>query len=92
MDISFADLKEKEIINQYLNEISELDEKLKAEYAKYVESLSQSYVKFLGILMNAFSPNVEAAFNGSIELALSMGVPVEDILDSHSKVVSYFTE
>ena len=84
--------KEKEIINQYLNEINALDEKLSTEYAKYVESLSQSYAKFLNILTNAFSTNAETAFNGSIALALEFGVSSNDILDSYSKISSYFTE
>ena len=84
--------KEKEIINQYLDEISALEEKLSVEYAKYVESLSQSYAKFLNILTTAFSANAEEAFACSIDLALKLGVPAEDILDSHSKITSYFTE
>ena len=69
-----------------------MDEKLSVEYAKYVEALSQSYAKFLDILTVAFSANAEVAFTGSIELALKLGVPAEDVLDSHAKVVSYFTE
>ena len=84
--------KEKEIINQYLNEINALDEKLSIEYTKYVESLTQSYAKFLNILTSAFSTNAETAFNGSIALALEFGVPSTDILDSYSKISSYFTE
>lgn len=84
--------KEKEIIKQYLDEINALDEKLRVEYAKYVETLSQSYAKFLDILTTAFSTNAEVAFAGSVELALKFGVPADDILDSHAKVVSYFID
>lgn len=84
--------KEKEIIKQYLDEINALDEKLSVEYAKYVETLSQSYAKFLDILTSAFSTNAEVAFAGSVELALKFGVPADDILDSHAKVVSYFID
>jgi len=84
--------KEKEIINQYLKEINTLDGKLSAEYATYVESLTQSYAKFLNILTSAFSTNAETAFNGSIALALEFGVSSNDILDSYSKITSYFTE
>ena len=84
--------KEKEIINQYLEEINALEEKLSVEYAKYIESLNQSYAKFLNILTTAFSANAEVAFTGSIELALKLGVPAEDVLDSHAKVISYFID
>lgn len=84
--------KEREIINQYLEEINALDEKLSIGYTKYIESLSKSYAKFLNILTNAFSTDAEAAFTDSIELALHFGVSSEEILDSHSKIISYFTE
>ena len=84
--------KEKEIINQYLEEINALEEKLSVEYAKYIESLNQSYAKFLNILTTAFSANAEVAFAGSVELALKLGVPAEDVLDSHAKVISYFID
>ena len=84
--------KEKAIVNKYINELGALDESLNVEYAEYVESLKQSYAKFLDILVIAFSADIEVAFNGSIVLASKLGVPTEDILDSHSKVISYFVE
>ena len=91
-DYSFTYNADGILINQYLKEINALDGKLSAEYATYVESLTQSYAKFLNILTSAFSTNAETAFNGSIALALEFGVPSTDILDSYSKISSYFTE
>ena len=88
---AFSD-KENRLIREYVDEMSILDQQLNEEYAACIESLNESYKKFLDILSRAFSPDVETAFNGSVALALQVGVPIDDILDSYDKVVSYFTE
>ena len=84
--------KEKDVVNQYVEELNSLDERINIEYANYIKLLNESYTKFLCILSTAFSTDVEAAFNGSIRLAKTVGVPLDDILDSYSKVTSYFIE
>ena len=84
--------KEGELVKGYLNEIKELDAALSAEYSEYVSIVSRSYSKFSELMMNAFSPDVETAFGGSIALAAMLGVPSDEILTSHKKIVSYFTE
>ncbi|WP_156666255.1 hypothetical protein [Rhodococcus sp. HS-D2] len=45
---------------------------------------------YLGVLERAFSPDVEDALLGSVELALELGVASEEVLDSVEKVLAYF--
>lgn len=84
--------KENEIIEAYLKELNALDGKLSSEYQIYVAGLSEHYSQYLEILSMAFDPDVYTAFEGSISLAEKMGVPAEDILDSHIKIVNYFED
>ena len=84
--------KEREIINGYLAELKLLDEALDEQYQAYILKLNENFKVFLQLTNAAFSPDVATAFEGSIELARVMGVPTDEILDSHKKVVSYFTE
>lgn len=84
--------KEKAIIDKYISELEALDKTLTTEYQEYIVALNRDYLQFLGILSTAFSVDPTTAFKGSIALAQKLGVPTEDILDSHAKVVSYFTE
>lgn len=84
--------KEKEIIEGYLKELGELDEKLAIEYQQYIEKLNQNFAVYMELLAAAFYPDVERALDGSVELAKYMGVLDEKILDSYDKIASYFLD
>ena len=45
---------------------------------------------FMELLDKAFAPDISLAFEESIELAKSCGVPTDEILDSKDKVAAYF--
>ena len=75
-----------------MNEIQELDDKLNEKYREYIAGLMVSIKSFLDILERAFSPNIEIAFNGSVDLARKMGVPENEILNSREKVAAYFLD
>lgn len=47
---------------------------------------------YLAVLERAFDPDIQLAFLGSIELAMEMGVPTEEILDSNDKALAYFLD
>lgn len=84
--------REAALIERYLNEQRVLDAQLTAEYQKLIEKLEASTSRYLGVLERAFSPEVEVALLGSIELALELGVASEDVLDSEEKVLAYFLD
>ncbi len=84
--------REAALIEQYLSEQRELDEQLAAEYRELIEKHDASMSDYLEVLERAFSPDVEVALLGSVELALGLGVPTEDVLDSEDKVFAYFLD
>ena len=43
------------------------------------------------LLDKAFAPDIRVAFEGSIDLVKSCGVPVDEIVDS-KKIASYFMD
>lgn len=81
---------EQKIMEEYLESIRTLDEELKAQYQAYLDQIEESMRLFMDILDKAFAPDVRIAFAGSIQLAKSVGVPSEEILDSKEKIASYF--
>ena len=84
--------QEAALIERYLNEQRALDEQLTAEYQATLEKLDQSMSDYLGLLERAFSPDVQIALTGSIELAVELGVASDEILDSEAKVDAYFLD
>lgn len=84
--------REAELIERYLDEQRVLDERLASEYQELIEMLDASMADFLDLLDRAFSPDVEIALRGSVELASQLGVATEEILDSDEKTLAYFLD
>lgn len=84
--------REAELIERYLLEQRMLDEQLTGEYQNLIEKLDQGISDYLGLLERAFSPDMQLALSGSVELARSMDVPADEILDSEEKVFAYFLD
>ncbi|MGQ4619903.1 hypothetical protein [Nocardia sp. R7R-8] len=84
--------REAALIERYLDEQRTLDEQLAAEYQAILEKLDQSMSDYLGLLERAFSPDVQVALVGSVELAVELGVASDEILDSDEKVDAYFLD
>lgn len=84
--------REAELIAGYLEEQRALDHQLSTEHQELIEKLEASMSDYLDVLERAFSPNVETAFLGSVELALELGVTSEEVLDSEEKVLAYFLD
>lgn len=83
---------ETELIERYLDEQRDLDEQLSAEHQELIRKLNEGMSEYVGLLERAFSPDVQIAFLGSVELARQLGVPAEDILDSEEKIRAYFLD
>ncbi|MEN4448124.1 hypothetical protein [Mycobacterium sp. SM3041] len=84
--------REAALIERYLEEQRTLDEQLAAEYQDLIGKLAASMSDYLGVLERAFSPDVDIALAGSVQLALYVGVASEDVLDSEEKVTAYFLD
>lgn len=84
--------REAALIEQYLGEQRALDEQLAAQYQQLIEQLDASISDYLAVLERAFSPDLEVALHGSVELALELGVAADQVLDSQDKVHAYFLD
>ena len=79
-------------MEQYLKSQVLLDERLNVRYGKYLEELKSNMTAYMSLLGNAFDPDVDTAFDGSIKLAQALHVPMDEILDTPEKVQDYFLE
>ena len=84
--------QEQKILKQYGDELRKLDEDLQIQYGEYLDLLQKDYSIYLSLLEDAFAIDPYISFKGSVELAKSVGVPTEDILDTPDKVVAYFLD
>lgn len=82
--------KEQAIMKKYYDDLFEFNKKLDKQYEQFIAELSKAYEEFISILDVAFSPNVEDALNGSIQLAKACGVDESEILDTKEKAMDYF--
>lgn len=82
--------KEQQLINGYLKYLYELEIALDNKYKKYINELNKGLTIYYEMLEKAFSPNYAEALEGSVALAMSFGVPSEELLKSISEVDDYF--
>jgi hypothetical protein len=80
------------LIEGYLRDQRDLDEHLAAEHQELIDELDVSMAACLQVLERAFSPDVAEALLGSVDLARTVGVATERILDSEEKARSYFLD
>jgi ABC-type iron transport system FetAB permease component len=84
--------RETALVNSYLDDQRTLDEKLALEHDALIGKLESSMSSYVTALDRAFSPDIEVALLGSIELAREVGVSSTDILDTDEKVHEYFLD
>lgn len=84
--------REAELLTRYLEEQRVLDEHLAADYQHLIDLLDASMADYLRVLERAFSPDVEVALLGSVDLALALGVAPDEVLDSAHKTLMYFLD
>lgn len=83
---------EQKIIERYEQEQSLLDERLAAGYGEALSELREDMNRYCLLLKKTFHPNPVSALNGSVELALALGVPQSEMLDDCEKIDAYFLE
>lgn len=84
--------REQKIFEEYAEAVRQLDVSLQDQYQKFVDEIGKDTKLFMELLNRAFAPDIRVAFEGSIDLAKSCGVPVDEILDSKEKIASYFMD
>ncbi|WP_188830701.1 hypothetical protein [Nocardia camponoti] len=84
--------REAALIERYLEEQRVLDAHLAEEHQELLAQLARSMSDYLGLLDRAFSPDVQVALTGSIELALELGVDAAEVLDTDEKTLAFFLD
>lgn len=84
--------REQKIFEEYAEAVRQLDVSLKEQYQEFVDEIGKDTKLFMELLDRAFAPDIRVAFEGSIDLAKSCGVPVDEILDSKEKIASFFMD
>lgn len=84
--------REAALIQRYLDEQRVLDLQLATQYQELMVALDQAMAAYLGLIERAFSPDVEIALSGSVELARGLGLPADEILESDEKILAYFLD
>ena len=82
--------QEQDLIRSYRAEINALNQELDAKYQALMRILKENFSKFQSMVELAFDPDVNKAFDASIEFARFNGVPEDQILKSKSDIDAYF--
>ena len=83
---------EQKIFEEYRKSIYLVDKELNEQYQEFVDEMGKDMQVFMELLDKAFAPDISLAFEGSIELAKSCGVPTDEILVGKDEVVAYFLD
>lgn len=82
--------REQKIFEGYLDSVYQVKRKLQEQYQKFVNEIGKDMQLFMCLLDKAFVPDIRMAFEGSVDLAKSCGVPLDEILNNKEKITSYF--
>ena len=85
-------VREQKIFEEYAEAVRKVDVSLQDQYQKIIDEIGRDTKLFMELLNRAFAPDIRVAFEGSIDLAKSCGVPVDEILDSKEKIASFFMD
>ena len=82
--------KERMILERYLQELDELDNNLDLRYRTIARELDDAVKMFCTLLEEAFAVDYGQALDGSVKLALCMGVSEKVLLKNPAEVDEYF--
>ena len=88
----FFNKKEQEILRGYLTDIKEFERGLDEELAHCMAMLNDEFMRFLTLVYNAFSADYNKSFDGSIQLAFSLGMDADEVLENQKEIDDYFTK
>lgn len=82
--------REDALLTEYLENQKKLDGKLKEKYDAYINDLNEQQQHFNDLLNNAFSADFRTKLQNTASLALSLGVPKNEVLKSVEDVDDFF--
>lgn len=86
----YAYKKEQTIIANYKREIEQLNQQLDIQFLNAVIEIKESLRRFADLEKMAFDKNVNVAFTGSVELAMTVGVEKTQVLQSIEDIDTFF--
>lgn len=81
---------EQSLLSRYAEEQEALAAELADEYTECITHLNRGMARYIDVLGRAFSPDIDVAFMGSVELATFVGVPGREILKNKNDVDDFF--
>lgn len=84
--------KEQEIMEKRAEELQALDRELSQQYRELLVSLREDMSQYLVLLEAAFHPDPLKAMEGSAALAIELGIPQSEVLDSIEKTDAFFLD
>jgi hypothetical protein len=82
--------KEQKLIKQYVEELQEYNKYLDQKLEAYILKLQEEFRVYYSLLEKAFSPDYSIALEGSIRLAVSLGVSEKELLKNEQETDTYF--
>lgn len=82
--------KENAVLQECLDNKKKIDSDLESQYQEYLSELEKETERFDKLIENAFSPEFESMFTGSIELSRNSGIKESEIIKSEEDVDEFF--
>ena len=82
---------EQKLITSYINEIELNNQRLDAQYQRTIKLLKQDLSQYFTLLDRAFAEDYSVALDGSVQLALSIGINKDNLLKNIDEIDSYFS-
>ena len=84
--------KENAVLQECLDNQKQLDSALDSQYREYLSELEKEATRFNSLIENAFSPEFENMFVGSVELARNAGVIETEIIRTEEDADGFFLD
>lgn len=82
--------KEQRMVEEYLEYLDTLNAELDQKYQLFIKNLNDSIMIYRELMDKAFSPNAEYALQGSVSLAMFLGVSSDSLLKNLSEIDQFF--
>lgn len=85
-----GDIKSQKIIESYNMEMAQLNQQLDIQFLQVILEIQRTFERFKDLEKIAFDEDVNIAFNGSVDLAIEVGVPGNKVLKTKKDIDNFF--